>query len=246
MALFKSRPMIVDKKTNQENIAALKLLDTCLVSSAIDYLQLRLANEGYSNSSIRCRIDGMGPLVGHAVTATIRTAATPLRGRRIPERRELWQYALTIPEPRILVLEDVDHPPGAGAFIDFERVTIAMRLGCIGAITDGAIRELPRIKPLGFQLFSRSLSVARAYSHVAEVGVPVEIGNLAIKPGDLLHCDMHGLLLIPPEAGSRIPQAAFEVLKVQRRITDLCRASDFKLEDLWEKLKILEDGPDTE
>jgi regulator of RNase E activity RraA len=230
---------------SQEDIAALRLLDTCLVSSAIDLLNLRLANEGYSNSTIRCQLENLGPLVGHVVTAKIRTAATPMSGRRMLERRELWQYVLTIPEPRVLVLQDVDQPPGAGAFIDLERVTIAMRLGCIGAITNGAVRELPRIMPTGFQVFSGSLSVSRAYSHVAEVGVGVEIGGLKIMPGDLLHGDLHGFLLVPPEAVSRIPKAAIRVLKGQRKITDLCRSSDFKLEDLWEVLGILEGGPPT-
>jgi 4-hydroxy-4-methyl-2-oxoglutarate aldolase len=228
----------------QGDVAALKLVDTCLVASAIDLLNVRLANEGYSNWTIRCQSGNLGPLVGNAVTAKIRTAATPMSGHRMLERRELWQYALTIPEPRILVLQDVDHHPGAGAFIDFERVTIAMRLGCIGAITNGAVRELHRIMPTGFQLFSGCLSVSRAYSHIAEVGVGVEIGGLRIGPGDLLHGDQHGFLLVPPGTVSRITKAAIRVLKEQRKITDLCRSSDFKLEDLWKIIGTLEGGSD--
>lgn len=233
------------QELKHEPLAALRMLDTCLVSSAIDRLKIRLANEGYADSRIRCQFKNLGPMVGYAVTAHVHTAATPMVGHRIMERRELWEYALTIPEPRVLVLQDVDHHPGMGAFLDFERATLALRLGCVGAVTNGAVRELPRIIPLGFQLFSQSISVSRAYSHVAEVGMQVELGGLTIHPGDLLHGDIHGLLSIPPEAVSRIPGAALQVLEDQRRVTDLCSSADFSLPKLWEVLRTLDDGPET-
>jgi len=228
----------------QRPLAALRMLDTCLVSSAIDRRHIRLANEGYADSQIRCQFKNLGPMVGYAVTAKIHTAATPMAGRRIIERRELWESVLTIPEPRVLVLQDVDRQPGKGAFLDLERATIALRLGCVGAVTNGAVRELPRIIPLGFQLFSKGISVSRAYSHVAEVGTPVELGGLTVRPGDLLHGDIQGLLSVPREAVSQIPKAALQVLEDQRRITDLCSSSDFSLSKLWEVLRILDDGPD--
>jgi 4-hydroxy-4-methyl-2-oxoglutarate aldolase len=232
------------QELSQKPLAALRMLDTCLVSSAIDRLNLRLANEGYANSRIRCQFKNLGPMVGYAVTAKIHTAATLVAGRRIIEGRELWESILTTPEPRVLVLQDIDRQPGMGAFLDLERVTIALRLGCVGAATNGAVRELPRINPLGFHLFSQSISVSRAYSHVAEVGTPVELGGLTVRPGELLHGDIQGLLSVPGEAVSQIPKAALQVLEDQRRITDLRGSSDFSLPKFWEVLRILDGSPD--
>jgi 4-hydroxy-4-methyl-2-oxoglutarate aldolase len=225
---------------SQQHVAALKMLDTCLVSDAINRLNIRLSNSGYADSRIRSQFKNLGSMVGYAVTAKVYTAETPMVGGRVVERRELWEHALAIPEPRVLVLQDMDSHPGTGAFMDFERATIAVRLGCIGAATNGAVRELPRIIPLGFQLFSQSLSVSRAYSYAAEAGIPVELGGLEIRPGDLLHGDIHGLLAIPPEAVSRIPQAALAVLEDERSITDLCHSAHFTFQKLCEVLTVLE------
>jgi 4-hydroxy-4-methyl-2-oxoglutarate aldolase len=232
------------QESPQKHLAALRMLDTCLVSSAIDRLNIRLANEGYADSRIRSQFKNLGSMVGYAVTAHIRTAATPMTGRRAIERRDLWECALTIPEPRILVLQDMDSHPGTGAFLDLERSTIALRLGCVGAATNGAVREMSRIIPLGFHFFAQYVSVSRAYSHVAEVGIPVELGGLTVHPGDLLHGDIHGLLSVPREAVPQILKAALQVLEDQRRITDLCSSSDFSLPKLWEVLRVLDDGPD--
>jgi 4-hydroxy-4-methyl-2-oxoglutarate aldolase len=227
---------------SQKQLAALRMLDTCLVSSAIDRLSARPANEGYADSRIRCQFKNLGPMVGYAVTAKIHTGATPMAGRRIIERRELWESVLTIPEPRVLVLQDIDHHPGMGVFLDLDHVTIALRLGCVGAATNGAVRELPRIIPLGFLLFSQRISVSRAYSHVAEVGIPVELGGLTVRHGDLLHRDIQGLLSVPNEAVSQIPKAAVQVLEDQRRITGLRSSSDFSPPKLWEVLQLLDGG----
>jgi hypothetical protein len=92
---------------SQQHVAALKMLDTCLVSDAINRLNIRLSNSGYADSRIRSQFKNLGSMVGYAVTAKVYTAETPMVGGRVVERRELWEHALAIPEPRVLVLQDM-------------------------------------------------------------------------------------------------------------------------------------------
>jgi len=148
---------------------------------------------------------------------------------------------MTIPEPRIAVLQDVDTKPGAGAFWDETHARIHLRLGCIGAVTNGAVRELPAIRATGFHLFAGSLSAAEGYAHIIDIGRPVEVANLVIHPGDLIHGDLHGVVHIPKEVGAQVPETAGRIIGIRRQVADLCSSSlEFSLERLMALLKDLE------
>ena len=69
-------------------------------------------------------------------------------------------------------------------------------LGCIGTITNGAIRDIPQIPP-GFQMLAGSIAPSHAYVHVVDYGVDVNIHGMAVKSGDLIHADQHGAVVVP-------------------------------------------------
>ena len=100
-------------------------------------------------------------MVGYAVPGRIRSAEPPVMGRRFVERMDWLNYIVTIPAPRVVVLQDVDHIPGTGAFWDEVHARIHLRLDCVGAVTNGAVRDLPKIKPTGFSLYAASVSAAQ-------------------------------------------------------------------------------------
>ena len=54
-----------------EQLEALRRLDTCTVSNAVETFGLRLRNEGYTDASIRCLFPHLPAMVGHAVTVKI-------------------------------------------------------------------------------------------------------------------------------------------------------------------------------
>lgn len=111
--------------------------------------------------------------------------------------QKMQRYLLTIPEPRIAVLQDCDHSPGLGTFIGGTHVAIHRALDCIGVVTNGAVRDLETFRKTGIDCLARQVSVSHAYAHVIEFGVPVEIGGLKINPTDLLYGDRDGVLSIP-------------------------------------------------
>ena len=82
---------------------------------------------------------------------------------------------------------------------------IGIALNCVGCVTNGAVRDLPAVEAMGFQLFASRTSVSHAYAHIVEFGEPVEIDGLKISSGDLLHGDRHGVLTIPLSIATQIP-----------------------------------------
>ncbi len=62
---------------------------------------------------------------------------------------------------------------------------IGIALHCVGCVTNGAVRDLPAVEAMGFQLYARHTSVSHAYAHITEFGQPVEIDGLKISSGDL-------------------------------------------------------------
>jgi regulator of RNase E activity RraA len=141
-----------------------------------------------------------------------------------------------------VVLEDVDKPPGLGAFIGDMHAAILRALGCVGYVTDGAVRQLPRIKDIGLQLFAGNVAVSHAYAHIFEYGSQVKVGGLEVHPGDLLHGDRHGILTVPKEIAAEIPAAAASLLQAERKVIEFCRSPEFSVDKLRQLLKGLEPG----
>jgi len=219
------------------DLEKIRALDTCTVSNAIERLNIRLRNEGFIAGSVRCRFPNLGPMLGYAVTGRIRSSSPPMSGRCYYDRMDFWNYLATMPEPRVMVLQDVDHAPGFGAFVGEIHATICQALHCVGYISNGAVRDLPAVRALGFHLFAGSVAVSHAYAHLIEFGEPVEIGGLKICPGDLMHGDRHGVQTIPPNFISEITEEAARIQCAERELMDFCRSQRFSLNGLAERLK---------
>jgi len=218
-----------DPLATKDPLDALRRIDTCMVSNAIETFNVRLRNTGFADSSIRCMFDDLPPLVGYAATARLRTGEPPITGRIYHDRAEWWNSILQVPAPRIAVVEDIDKPPGVGAFLGDMHAAILRALGCVGYVTNGAVRELPRVRDLGFQLFSGSVAVSHAYAHMFDLGSVVKVGGLEVKPGDLLHGDRHGILTVPKEIVTGIPAAATRLQDREKKIIEFCRSKEFSL-----------------
>ena len=213
----------------KDQFDALRRLDTCTVSNAIETFDVRLRNEGFADSTVRPVVAGPAAMLGYAATARFRSSSPPPLGHSYFDRTDWWNYLLTIPAPRVVVFEDVDSRPGTGAILGEVHSHILMALGCAGAVTNGAVRDVPAVEATGFHLFAGCVSVSHAYAHIIDFGVPVRVGGLAIEPGALVHGDRHGVQIIPGEIAARIPGAAARAIEMERRVIELCRSKEFSL-----------------
>jgi 4-hydroxy-4-methyl-2-oxoglutarate aldolase len=190
-------------------------------------------------SAVHCQFPNLGPMLGYAATGQIRSTSAPVTGRAYHENMNWWRYVASVPEPRILVLQDVDPIPGAGALVGELHALIALGLNCVGYVTNGSVRDLPAVEALGFHLFAGSVAVSHMYAHVSEYGEPIEIGGMKIESGDLLHGDRHGVHSIPLSIASEVPKMVTQMLSEERDLRDFCRSPRFSLEGLDRKLQVL-------
>lgn len=216
---------------------ALRQFDTCMVANAVETFNVRLHNTGFTNASIHCMFEDAPPMVGYAATARLRSGQPPMVGSSFRDRGDFWNSILEIPAPRILVLEDKDSPPGRGAFVGDMHSAILKALGCIGYVTNGAVRELPSVRAIGIQLFGGSVAVSHAYAHIFDVGAAITVGGMEVRPGELLHGDRHGVLAIPAEIAAAIPAVAAEIQRAEQNVIDFCRSSAFSVTKLGEVMK---------
>jgi len=220
-----------------ETLKALEQFDSCTISNAVEQFNLRTRNEGFVNGSVRCVFPQFPPRAGYAATLRIRTSATPIAGRCYYDRPDWWSYLRSIPEPRFIVAEDVDHVPGLGALFGEIHANISVALGCTAYLSNGSVRDLPGIEAVGLQVFAGSIAVSHAYAHVVEFGESVEIGGLRVKPGDLLHGDRHGVVSVPISIAKEIPRVAGELLNSEAELIQFCQSSEFSFEKLAEKMR---------
>jgi 4-hydroxy-4-methyl-2-oxoglutarate aldolase len=220
-----------------EVIDFLRKTDTCSVSNAIETFNVRMRNEGFIQGGVKCMFPALPPVAGYAITGRIRTTAPPIAGLCYYQNIEWWQYIASVPGPKIIVLADMDRAPGVGAFFGEIHAQISKALGCVGYVTNGAVRDLAALEAARFQCFAGNVSVSHAYAHIVEMGEAVEIGSLKILPGDLLHADRHGVQTIPKQNASQLQTAVSDIASRERELIRLCTHPTFSLEKLVGELK---------
>lgn len=216
-----------------EDLEALRKLSTPTICNAIEQFDVRPRNIGHFNNEIKCVFPQFGPMVGFAATATIRAERPDANPDPLMTRWRYWNHILSQPGPRIAVIEDLDDPPAQGSLWGDVNGNTHKALGAIGCVTNGGVRDLDEVEAFGFHFFAAQVIPSHAYVHVEEVGIPVKVGGMIIKPGDLLHADKHGITTIPIEIARDIPKAAKAVEERESKIIALCQSKDFTVDKLW-------------
>ncbi|MCC6356748.1 MAG: RraA family protein [Verrucomicrobiae bacterium] len=166
------------------------------------------AAEGFNLEESRDFMPHMGPMVGYAITVVVEPSNPAHRRSNPGAWAQYRRHVASIPGPKIVVVQDLDKPRVIGAFWGEVNSNIHRALGCVGTITDGAIRDLDEMCNAGFKAIARRLCVGHAHSHPVRWGCDVEVFGRKVSPGDLIHADKHGFLVIPPEDQGALLDAA--------------------------------------
>jgi regulator of RNase E activity RraA len=150
----------------------------------------------------------MGPMVGYAVTIVIE----PGNPEHVKANRNAWseyrRYVAAAQGPKIVVVQDLNKPVAFGSFWGEVNSNIHRALGCIGTITDGAIRDVDEMNNAGFKAIARQLCVGHAKAFPVRWDCEVTVFGCRIRPGQLIHADKHGFLVIPESDQGRLLEAA--------------------------------------
>jgi regulator of RNase E activity RraA len=150
----------------------------------------------------------MGPMVGYAVTLKVEPSNPTHRKTKPTATAEYRRYVASVPGPKIVIVQDLDKPRVIGSFWGEVNANVHRALGCVGTITDGAIRDLDEMTNAGFKSLARRLCVGHAAVQPVEFDCEVEVFGRRVSPGDLIHADKHGFMVITPEEQAEILEAS--------------------------------------
>ncbi|TKJ34798.1 MAG: dimethylmenaquinone methyltransferase [Planctomycetes bacterium B3_Pla] len=163
--------------------------------------------DGFNLEECRDFMPEMGPMVGYAVTVVVEPSNPEHRKQNPKAWSEYRRYVASLSGPKIAVVQDLNKPETIGSFWGEVNSSIHRALGCVGTITDGAIRDLDEMRTVGYKAIARRLCVGHAYSHPVRWNCPVEVFGRSVEPGELIHADKHGFLVVPQEDRRRLLDA---------------------------------------
>jgi regulator of RNase E activity RraA len=199
---------MVPRPLSHPDLLALKRWNTPTVYNGWEQITSHdIARDAFNLEEAIDFMPQMGPMVGYAVTVEIEPSN--IHHKR---RRDSWsayrQYVAETPGPKIVVVMDLDKPAVIGSFWGEVNSNVHHALGCVGTITDGAIRDLDEMTDAGFKALARRLCVGHAHVIPIRWGGEVEVFGTRIMPGQLIHADKHGFLAIPPGDEKKLLDAA--------------------------------------
>jgi regulator of RNase E activity RraA len=165
-------------------------------------------------------------MVGYAVTCT--ADSTTEDRQDASGLLRLWEALEAAPRPGVLVIKDIGHDPSRSCHMGEIMATTAKVLGAVGCVTDGGLRDVLEVQALGaFHYFCPGFVVSHGRPVICDIGGEVSIFGLPVAPGDLLHGDINGLLVVPDVPMDALMREVQQVRDHERALMDFVRQPGF-------------------
>jgi len=220
--------MVVGQSLSPADLAFLGGVDSPTVANALERLKLRDRSDGYIGGNVACAFPELGTMVGTALTVTVDNAVG--RSASPDGYWDLWAALDAASGPTVIVMKDVSGTPHRVAYAGEIMVTLARRLGAVGIVTDGALRDVDEVRAKGFHYFMRHAVVSHAEFELSKVGDPVLLDGQLVQTGDVLHGDANGIVIVPWAGLAELPDAVEAVRTLERRDLDFIDSADFSLD----------------
>jgi regulator of RNase E activity RraA len=219
----------------------LKSVDTPTVCNAIEVAEGRRGFNRFTRGTMLCSDPAAGAMVGFARTAKISALAPPTEAADVIKARRMdyYRYMSEGPRPAVTVIEDVDYPNAIGAYWGEINTTVHKGFGLSGALTNGVMRDLGDL-PDGFPVVAGSIGPSHGFVHVKEIDTPVKIFGLDIRPGELVHADRHGALVVPDAVVPDLGAAIRKLLETEKIVLGPAREQGFDIvafESAWREFE---------
>lgn len=195
--------------TRAELINRLEKLDACAVSDALDSLGLKGAQSGLLRRSTRSRIAG-----------TIQTVKLHGMAPAGGSKRHLGTAAIEAADNlTVIVVEQrtgIDCAGWGGVLANAAKVK-----GVRGVIMEGPARDIDEYEEIGFPVFSRFTTARTARGRVWEqdFGIPVQVGDSIVSPGDYVIADGSGVVFVTADKIETVLAVAETVAEKERLMT---------------------------
>ena len=208
-------------KREKKIIEYIRNYDTPTISNSLELLDPTLRSKGHTQKTMHCLNPRLKPIIGFAKTAVI-TSRKKKNTNIIKNRDKYYEYMFEGNYPKICVIEDKDKTNTIGAWWGELNASIHLNLGFVGAITNGAMRDLQEINRK-FQILSGEIRVGHGYNQIHKINCNVNIFNMKVRPDDLIHADIHGAVIIKRDFLIELPSAIKKMIKKEKIIFDFLR-----------------------
>ena len=211
---------------SDEVLEGFKAFDSATIFNAV-VKKIGLPNEDYTDHRVRCLLPDMGPVVGYAVTAEVTTndadsVATPWE--------DYYEVLHRTEGPVVVVLRDVDSRPGRGASFGDGMARLHKKLGTVGVLVEGTVRDLAGIGEVGLPVWAWGTVPGHGVFCATRVGGPVTVGSMRVRSGDLIFADGDGAVRIQEDYAEEVLRLAEEVRAFEAGVFAEYDADDFTFE----------------
>lgn len=131
--------------------------------------------------------------------------------------------SLLMAQPGDVLVIDEGPNNTAGSF-GYNMSLQARKRGVLGVVTSGHMRDLKMIRDEGFPMFCKGASPRKSQKHMlGGVNVPVQVGGVVVRPGDIIVGDDDGVVVVPSNIAEDVLKLATERMKMEYQ-----QASDIK------------------
>lgn len=215
-----------------EGIAAnhlefLKSVDSPTIANAIEPFKVRDRTEGFIGGEVKSLFPEMPPMVGVALTVRMTNRPGPVAPRE--PWFDMFEALSEMPSPSVLVVQDISGHASRVALAGEVMATLATRLGAVGMVTDGGLRDVHEVRALGFGYFAKYLVVSHANFDIIDIGNPITLDGQVVRTGDILHGDANGIVIVPREVLDGLPGAVEEVRTRERAMMDFINSPEYSI-----------------
>ena len=215
----------------------LRSVDTPTVCNAIEVAQGQRGFNDFTRGTLLSSAPEEPAIVGYAVTAKIAALAPPDEPADVIRTRRMAYYKAMAeaPKPSVAVIEDEDYPECIGAYWGEVNTVVHKGFGMSGALTNGVMRDLGDMAE-NFPVVAASIGPSHGFVHVTALDVPVNVMGLTVRPGDLVHADRHGAVVVPADVVDRLAAAIEKMQRTEQLVLGPAREPGFdfeKFEAAW-------------
>ena len=188
-----------------------RILFNKLAQAPLEAVWAQLESRGYEHCFIS-ELDALHAdrrLVGRARTMRYLPTRPDLREEIYATRKQLNYVSAEEAQAGDVLVFDAGGDTRSAVSGEITTVRFLAR-GGTGLIVDGALRDVPEIAGMPLQVYQRRGQASSVRPNLMSVDyqVPVRIGNVTIRPGDLLLGERHGVLVIPAAVAEEVLDAA--------------------------------------
>jgi 4-hydroxy-4-methyl-2-oxoglutarate aldolase len=174
-----------------------------------------MVNDALALAGLRGSVVGIRPARGFEDTKIIGPAATVFLAPPHPDTPPASMYGVIREQAQGTVLV-IDGNGWDANFTGDNNGECARRQGMAGIVVNGGARDVAGFRAIGFPLFCTSAETRTEPFQITGVNVPIEVGGVTIRPGDIIVADEDGVVAIPASALPAVLERLQTIFEVER------------------------------